>query len=678
MNIFGFWRNRRSASPSSRDQRRLLQELARYQRIFQSSYGYTYFEWDPRTNSVTWDGLFWQEMGYTRRDIKSYSTPELFIKLVHPDDARNVVQFTERHVKLDAPGSAVFRIRKKHGGYIWMEVRCKSVRDDQGRVKYTSGIMFDISEQKTIEEALLMSEARHARIIKASNDGIWEWESERQSFHFSSRCWQQLGFEETDDEINQNTDRLETWRGRIHPDDLSVFDKALSDHFTKNLPFDVEYRIRSRDGTWRWIRARGSMNYDKDGKPWRMSGTNMDITDLKFAQEDVMKAKEDAVEANTAKSRFLSAMSHELRTPLNAIVGFSQLLELDTNLSSMQRDNIREIHKAGDHLLGLVNEILDLSKVESGSAQLKLESLSPASIARDCIGLMRADADARGISIDTDFSLEKSTRVIADARRIKQVLLNLISNAVKYNVPNGSIKIRGQLEQDKYVRISVTDTGKGIPRGQREAIFRPFNRLSAEGSTIEGTGIGLTIAKQLVEQMGGDMNFSTLEGKGSTFWFSMPLDIEEHRAQISSSAASVNKSQATDHGKLSLNFSGYKKILYVEDGEANQKLMKQLLARYSQISLIIAPDGFSGLYEARIQSPDLIIMDINLPGMNGFETLDVLKREPNTKDIPVIALSANAMEHNIKQGLDAGFINYLTKPLNMQQLVDVFNELLHD
>ena len=679
MGFFSFLSKRRQQhSLTHGQQRSLLQDVARYERIFRSSHGYTFLDWDAKQNRVYWDGLFWEDLGYNKRDLKVINTPESFLKLVHPEDAPSLVQFTERHIKLNAVGVAVFRLQKKHGGYVWVEVRCRSERDEKGHVLFSSGVMFDISEQKKIEEALMMSEARHARILKASSDGIWEWESERDSFHFSSRCWEQLGFDEGDDEINHESDRLETWRSRLHPEDAYLFDRAINDHFTKREPFDIEYRIRAKNGEWRWIRARGSMSYTSEGKPWRMSGTNIDVTEFKLAEARVLKAKELAEKANQAKSQFLSSMSHELRTPLNAIVGFSQLFELDRNLSVVQQENIREINKAGEHLLELVNEVLDLSKIESGTLNLSVEVLRPTELVNDCLGLVQADADARGLTVKVVHELDENVKVLADERRVRQVILNLLSNAIKYNVEGGEIKIRCQQEKGERIRFSVMDTGRGIAAEERANVFKPFNRLGAEKSMVEGTGVGLTISKQLVEQMNGEMGFSSLERKGSTFWFCLPQDTEEHRNASKSQSNQEGKDLLLNEDQLELSFSGYKKILYVEDSAANQKLMQQFLGRYSQISLNIAQDGFSGLYEARTHTPDMIIMDINLPGMNGLETLSIIQREPLTKDIPVIALSANAMDKDIQQGKEAGFLYYLTKPLRMNKLVDVMNELLAD
>lgn len=656
-------------------QRRMMQDLERYERIFKTGAAYGFVDWDLKTNRMTWEGGFWTNLGYTERDMKKISHPEHFHLFVHPDDYDQLDAVVTRHIRARAPGQLVFRIKKKQGGYISAEVKMESARNERGYVDYVSAILIDVSRQKEVEDALLVSEARHARIIQASNDGVWEWSSELGAFHFSSRCWEHLGYSENDDELTRGSDRLEVWRKRIHEEDLPAFDKALNDHFAHKTPFDVEYRIKGKDGAWRWIRARGQLSYDSEGQPWRMSGTNMDITRLKLTEERVVRAKEDAEKANKAKSEFLSSMSHELRTPLNAVLGFARLFDLDTNLSHEQKAIIDEIKKAGAHLLSLIEDVLDLSKIESGKMEISPSVFSPHELARDCVKLLSTQINEKAIDVDIQNELDSSHKVFADQRRAKQVMINLLSNAIKYNLDAGKIVIKLSVVGDFACQISIADTGRGIAEDQHDQVFQSFNRLGAENSEIEGTGVGLSICKSLVEQMQGTIGFQSSLGHGSEFWFQLPLDDGFAETEKAESGLEETINSEPENDQLELKIFGSRKVLYVEDSLPNQRLMQQLLSRYERLNLKVVRDGFSGIYSARTLQPDLIILDINLPGMSGFEVLDILQRDKQTESIPVIALSANATRKDIEMGKTAGFEHYLTKPLELTTLISIFNEI---
>lgn len=655
--------------------RQLEKTVAQYERIFRGiSHGFAFMDWDIKKSHLDWRGNFWSHLGYGEQDMQYLTDAEKFLEYVHQDDRQKLLNAIHSHLRGLGLGESMFRIRKKRGGHIWTEVRVDAVRDPKGWVKYVSGIVFDASKLKQTEQALLISEARHARIIQSSNDGIWEWSAEHGGFYFSSRCWEHLGYTEEDDIVSQGVDRMQVWRKRMHPDDLAKFDDAMKQHIHERKPFDVEYRIHGKNDEWHWIRARGQMAYNDAGKPTRMSGTNMDVTEVKKAEERVLKAKEAAEQASRAKSDFLSSMSHELRTPLNAILGFAQLFELDKNLTIDQQANVSEIKKAGEHLLQLVGDVLDLSKIESGRMGFSLEPVAPIRLLQEVSALMQSQAEARGIFMRLECGCNLEQMIVADDVRLKQILLNLVSNAVKYNRDGGTVVISCAAKDDNTLQIEVSDTGYGIAESQQQFVFEPFNRLGAESSNIVGSGVGLVITKQLVEQMNGAINFVSNEGAGSTFWVEFPLYVGQPIEQLADQYSRVTSDFGREVPDLLVLSS--KHILYIEDNPPNQRLMKQLLVRYPNLKLEITGEPLRGIYLARTTHPDLIIMDITLPGMDGFETVEVLKQDPATKNIPAIALTANAMVHDIEKGKASGFDYYLTKPLNLTELIDVFNDLL--
>ncbi|WP_111640689.1 hybrid sensor histidine kinase/response regulator [Marinimicrobium alkaliphilum] len=646
-----------------------LRELAgRYRRMFNGS-GYGFWEWDLVNQTLDWSGGFWEYLGYGEDDYKRVSDPALLPNFIHPADREAMQEAVREHLRTGIPLDITYRVLAKDGSYIWTQARADSIRDAEGRAMFISGVNFDITELKNVEAALRESEARQARIIRASNDGIWEWYSGREGFHFSSRCWEHIGYSQGDDAVNEGQDRLQVWRSHIHPEDVSKFDQALSDHMHGGDMFDIEYRIYSKQGELRWIRARGRASFDDEGKPSRMSGTNMDITDIKRAEERVVQAKEAAERANQAKSEFLSSMSHELRTPLNAILGYAQLFEYDTNINEQQLDNLHEIRKAGQHLLQLINDVLDLAKIESGKMTVSLEPVLVSRVISDCLTLVQPQADEKSIRITTVLNQLESIYVVADHIRLKQALINLMNNAVKYNRVGGDVEVKLSAQPGNQLRISVRDTGKGIAAARRGEVFEPFNRLNAEYSKVEGSGVGLVITKQLVEMMNGRLDFTSVESMGSEFWIDLPLASEQYQDLVSEKTRVSNS-------PVALAVSSTKRLLYIEDNLSNIRLLEQVFDRYPQLELQVAEEAFLGIFKARSELPDAIILDINLPGMDGYEALSVLKRDSATQNIPVIGLSANAMPYDIERGKKAGFYNYLTKPVEINELISTLNEVL--
>lgn len=645
--------------------------VARHQRIFDSSGGYGFWEWDMRTHHFDWSGEFWLQLGYGEEDAPDINNARRLPELIHPDDRQHSRIAVVEHLKTGVGMDVAFRVRAKDGSYRWSQCLADSVRDESGRAIYVSGINFDITKARQAEEETRRREARQMRIIDASNDGIWEWSAEKNTFFYSKRCFEQIGLPVSDEDLQNGLVQFRKFRERIVPQDRFRVDQAWIRHLKNQAPFDEEYRIIGGGGKEYWIRARGQAIFNESGEAVSFSGTNLDITALKEAEERVTQARDAAEEANRAKSLFLSSMSHELRTPMNAILGFSQLFDFESNLTESQQQNVKEIRKAGQHLLRLINDVLDLAKIESGKLTLSLEPVLPSRTVEECRGLMQSLAESRGIKMQIETGGLENVYLYADAVRLKQVILNLLSNAVKYNRDQGSVTVRFVTLNPGELTIQIRDTGHGIAKAQHSAVFEPFNRLGAEQGNIEGSGVGLVITRQLAEMMGGSLAFYSEPGEGSCF--SVTFKRAEQWTTGKSQLVDADLNQAKDMG---LRISGERRLLYIEDNASNLRLMEQLLQRYPQIQLRTADEAFRGLYRARTEKPDLIILDINLPGIDGFEALKVLKKDPATAGIPVVALSANAMVYDVERGLKAGFEAYLTKPVMVPELMETLNQLL--
>ena len=394
-----------------------------------------------------------------------------------------------------------------------------------------------------------------------------------------------------------------------------------------------------------------------------------DLTERRQVEETLTRAKGAAEKANLAKSEFLSSMSHELRSPLNAILGFAQLMESDaTPATPSQKGSIDEILRAGWYLLELINEILDLAQIESGKLSLSAEPTSLAEVLLECQAMIEPQAQNRGIRM-TFPQFEVPCFVQADRTRLKQVLINLLSNAIKYNHAEGTVVVDCVPSTAERIRISVRDTGAGLPPEKLAQLFQPFNRLGQERGAEQGTGIGLVMSKRLVELMGGVLGVESSVGVGSVFWCELSL------AAAPAFEADMTKPVAIDQAPLQPG-APLRTLLYVEDNPANLKLVEQLIARRPTMRLLTAIDGNMGIQLARANQPEVILMDINLPGISGFEALKFLRDDPATAHIPVVALSANAMPHAIEKGLEAGFSSYLTKPIKVREFMEALDTAL--
>ena len=441
-----------------------------------------------------------------------------------------------------------------------------------------------------------------------------------------------------------------------------------------------ELTARARDGKETVVSCTGTTFHDRDSKLHGVFLTARDVTELKRLERalqennhEMARARAEAEKASLAKSDFLTCMSHDLRAPLNTILGFAQLIDSDTPPPTLaQTASVEQILRSGWYLLELINEIVDLSQIESGNLVLSMDPTSLTEVLRECHAMIAPLGRKRGITMTFPPS-GIPYFVNADRTRLKQVLISLLSNAIKYNRPNGTVVVdcamSTSVSTPERIRVSIGDTGAGLSPDMMPQLFQPFNRLGRERSAEEGTGIGLVMSKRLVELMGGVIGAESTVGSGSVFWFELN-SVAEPRLETDGAQTAIVEVPVR-HGAPVRST-----LLYVEDNPANLKLIEQLIARSPDIALLTARDGLEGVELARANQPDVILMDINLPGISGIEALKILREDPVTAHIPVVALSANAMLGDIEKALQAGFFRYLTKPIKVRELMETLEVAL--
>jgi len=552
---------------------------------------------------------------------------------------------------------------RKDGSRFPAIVSVTALRDAQNGIIGYLLIGTDNSARKQVEEKLRWTEEGFRLMVESVTDcAIVMLDSEGRVASWNSGAQRIKGYS-AEEIVGQHFSRFyppaEITRGTPQRD----LDAAAAEG-----RYEVEgWRVR-KDGSLFWANVVFTAIRDAAGNARGFAKLTRDLTERRLVEQTLTLAKGAAEKANLAKSEFLSSMSHELRSPLNAILGFAQLMESDaTPATPSQKASIDQILRAGWYLLSLINEILDLAQIESGKLSLSLEPTSLAEVILECQAIIEPQAQGRGIRM-TFPPFDRPCFIAADRTRLKQVLINLLSNAVKYNQAGGTVVVDCVGSTSERTRINVRDTGAGLSAEKLTQLFQPFNRLGQERGAEQGTGIGLVMSKRLITLMGGLLGVESTVGVGSVFWCEL--------VAATAPALEAQPAEPAQPAALAAPGAPVRTLLYVEDNPANLKLVEQLLGRRPALRLLTAIDGNQGIQLARAHQPDVILMDINLPGISGIEAMKILREDPTTAHIPIVALSANAMPRDIAKGLVAGFFSYLTKPIKVNEFMDALDAAL--
>jgi PAS domain S-box-containing protein len=533
---------------------------------------------------------------------------------------------------------------------------------DGGQVRTFTDVTAEVAAQRALRE----SETRFRTMADAAPALIWLSDASARPTWFN-QAWLQLR------QATLAQVLTESWTSRVHPEDHPGCMEVFSRAFDARQAYAVEFRVAAAAGGWVWIADHGIPRFGIDGRFEGYVSYGWDITARKQAEVALIAARDEAERANRAKSEFLSRMSHELRTPLNAILGFGQLLQRDAAepLRREQALRVEQILRGGHHLLALINEVLDLARIEAGTLPLSLEPVDVQALVEECLRLMQPTARAHAVQLALVSAPGSAGLALADATRLRQVLLNLVSNAIKYNRAGGAVRLSCG-RSDAGVSLEVADDGPGLDEAQQQRLFRAFERLEAAGTAIEGAGIGLALSKSLVGLMQGEIGVHSTPGVGSRFWVRLqpaaPVGAAPAVATLPAVAVASPAVPAAPPAPC--------RVLYIEDNPVNQLLMEGMLAHRPGTTLTLADLPEPGLAMARSQQPDLVLLDIQLPGMSGYEVLRALRADPLTRAIPVIAVSANAMSDDLAQAREAGFDDYLTKPLDLARLLEALDRAL--
>ncbi|WP_027254960.1 PAS domain S-box protein [Planktothrix agardhii] len=574
---------------------------------------------------------------------------------------------------------------RKDGSRFPVSLSVTALKDDNDQIIGFLGIANDISDRKVTEAALRASDQRWQFALERAGDGIFDWNVQTNEIFYSKQWKGILGY--ADDEIEN---KFKSWEDLVHPDDLAQCYADVNKYLNNETQlYETEHRLRCKDGSYKWILARGgAIERGADGQVLRMMGTHTDLSDRKQAEVQLQKINEELLRATKLKDEFLANMSHELRTPLNSILGMSESLkdEILGSLNEKQLKAIGIVESSGEHLLSLINDILDLSKISSGMMELNTESVSVKNLCDSSLVFVRQQAFQKKVQLNSNIP-KNINKINVEERRIRQVLINLLTNAVKFTPSEGQVNLlvavgggdtwqgeatipqRIKLMNSPMIVFQIVDTGIGIAPKDLQRLFQPFVQVSSSlNRQYEGTGLGLALVKQIVELHGGQVMAESKIGKGSSFSVALPYDISQSSAPESTTVSTTLEPVVIDPDHAPL-------ILLAEDNEANIDTFTAYLTAINY-RIAIARNGEEAVAMAKSESPDIIIMDIQMPGMDGLEAIGLIRADASIAAIPIIALTALAMEGDRERCLAAGANEYLAKPVKFRQLNTVIQQIL--
>jgi PAS domain S-box-containing protein len=631
--------------------------------------GIGYWVYEPGQPTVSWSPELHRMFGRDPQAPPPRSS-EWIEHIVHADDRQAMRETTRAWLRGEATSLKLnFRAIRPDGEvrHLYSHTQAEA---EGSSVRLLFGVVVDVTEQRRSELALRRVQERLAVSLRGAQLGTFEADLDAGRVSWDEQMWRLRGLQP------QPRDPTEHERTScVHPDDRAEIRRLMA-RMGEGMR-DFEFRVVWADGTTRWLASRSVQITDAENGHRIRLGVNWDITDQRSA-ETARRERELALRESAAKSRFLARMSHELRTPLNAVLGFTQLMASEEagsdDASALRQRRLEHIRAAGAHLLALINDALDLAALQSGELRIALQPVRLAEVLDETLPLLGTLPQASGVVLQRG---AVDGHVLADRTRLRQVLVNLLSNAFKYNRAGGGVQVSA-LAEGATVLLRVADTGRGMSEQQLAQLFEPFNRLGAESGGVEGSGIGLAIAKALVERMGGTLGVRSAVGAGTVFELRLAAaaapetDAADNVAPAAPAAPSASAAPATTAAaSLAAPTAGAgpatgaaRRVLYIEDNPVNAMIIGELLSRRSDLALHVAADGTSGLAQAHALSPALVLLDMQLPDMDGFEVLRRLRQDPATAAIPCIALSANAMPEDIDRAMAAGMNDYWTKPLD--------------